>query len=195
MAASGRKTCLYEVLGVERTAAADDIKRAFRKLALQWHPWVAAACAARLRVLSALRGPLPRRSDKNPGNAEAEEKYKEIQSAYETLSDAQERQWCGAAHARIAHTRVGPTIVAIVAVLTARRRYDSHRDEILRGKSAPQGESGADPLETDLYAFFSTRVYSGFSGPSGFYKVPSLHRARSARTCRPKHAPPRTPSL
>ena len=58
----------YEVLGVERSASIDDVKKAYRKLALKFHP------------------------DKNPGNVEAEEKFKEISEAYEILSDAAKRQ-------------------------------------------------------------------------------------------------------
>lgn len=58
----------YEVLGVPRTATPDDMKKAFRKLAMQFHP------------------------DKNPGDKKAEEKFKEVNEAYETLSDPQKRQ-------------------------------------------------------------------------------------------------------
>jgi molecular chaperone DnaJ len=57
----------YEVLGVERGAEADAIKRAYRKLALQHHP------------------------DKNQGSAEAEEKFKELTEAYEVLRDPDKR--------------------------------------------------------------------------------------------------------
>jgi molecular chaperone DnaJ len=57
----------YEVLGVERAASADDIKKAYRKLAVKFHP------------------------DKNPGDKTAEEKFKEIGEAYEVLSDSQKR--------------------------------------------------------------------------------------------------------
>ncbi len=58
----------YEVLGVEKAASADDIKRAYRKLALKYHP------------------------DRNPGDAEAEKKFKEAAEAYEVLSDPEKRQ-------------------------------------------------------------------------------------------------------
>jgi molecular chaperone DnaJ len=58
----------YEVLGVSRTASADEIKKAYRKLAMQYHP------------------------DRNPGNKEAEEKFKEAAEAYEALGDADKRQ-------------------------------------------------------------------------------------------------------
>ena len=58
----------YEVLGVEKTASADDIKKAYRKKAIQYHP------------------------DRNPGDKEAEEKFKEAAEAYEVLSNPQKRQ-------------------------------------------------------------------------------------------------------
>jgi curved DNA-binding protein len=57
----------YKILGVERNASEDVIKRAYRKLAKQFHP------------------------DKNPGNKQAEEKFKEINEAYEVLSDPAKR--------------------------------------------------------------------------------------------------------
>jgi DnaJ-class molecular chaperone len=58
----------FEVLGVERGADADSIKKAFRKLARQYHP------------------------DVNPGDASAEAKFKEISEAYEVLSDPEKRR-------------------------------------------------------------------------------------------------------
>lgn len=58
----------YEVLGVERTASEPDIKKAYRKLALANHP------------------------DRNPGDKEAEARFKEASEAYEVLSDAEKRQ-------------------------------------------------------------------------------------------------------
>ncbi len=57
----------YKILGVERKASADDIRKAYRKLAMQHHP------------------------DKNPGNKKAEDKFKEINEAYQVLSDDQKR--------------------------------------------------------------------------------------------------------
>ena len=58
----------YEVLGVSKTASQDDIKKAFRKLALKYHP------------------------DRNKGNEEAMNKFKEANEAYSVLSDEQKRQ-------------------------------------------------------------------------------------------------------
>lgn len=57
----------YQTLGVERSASADEIKKAYRKLALKYHP------------------------DRNPGDKTAEEKFKEVSTAYEVLSDPQKR--------------------------------------------------------------------------------------------------------
>ena len=57
----------YKILGIERNATDAEIKSAFRKLALQYHP------------------------DRNPGNKQAEEKFKEINEAYEVLSDKEKR--------------------------------------------------------------------------------------------------------
>ncbi|MER3410286.1 MAG: molecular chaperone DnaJ [Thermoleophilia bacterium] len=59
---------LYDVLGVPKTATQEEIKKAYRRLARQWHP------------------------DKNPDNPEAEERFKEIQAAYDVLSDPEKRK-------------------------------------------------------------------------------------------------------
>ena len=61
-------TDLYEVLGVAKTASADEIKKAYKSLAMKYHP------------------------DKNPGNAEAEEKFKQINAAYDVLGDEAKRR-------------------------------------------------------------------------------------------------------
>src|SRR5687767_14414528 len=69
----------YEILGVAKTASQEEIKKAYRKVAIQFHP------------------------DKNPGNKEAEEKFKEAAEAYEVLSDQEKR----AHYDRFGHARQG----------------------------------------------------------------------------------------
>ncbi|MDD2206193.1 MAG: molecular chaperone DnaJ [Aminobacterium sp.] len=67
MPAPGAQEDFYEILGVPRDASAADIKKAYRRLVRKYHP------------------------DANPGNAEAEEKFKKINAAYEVLSDSEKR--------------------------------------------------------------------------------------------------------
>lgn len=61
------KRCYYDVLGVERNATEEEIKKSYRKLAMQYHP------------------------DRNPGDKEAEEQFKEAAESYEVLSDREKR--------------------------------------------------------------------------------------------------------
>ena len=84
----------YEVLGVSRTASADDIKSAYRRLALKYHP------------------------DKNPGDKAAEEKFKEAAEAYEILSDAEKR----AAYDRHGHAAVAGRRAASARTRTSSAR-------------------------------------------------------------------------
>lgn len=69
----------YEILGVDRSAENDEIKKAYRKIAIKYHP------------------------DKNPGDKEAEEKFKEAAEAYEVLSSSEKRQ----KYDRFGHQGVG----------------------------------------------------------------------------------------
>lgn len=117
--------CYYEVLGVGASADGAGIKKAYRVQALQWHP------------------------DKNQLRLEeADEKFKEVQNAYEVLSDKHERAW-----------------------------YDNHKDAILKADSHQAGGNwfgggGKRPTdEEDLFSYFSARCFSGYDGPKGFYAV------------------------
>src|SRR5216684_2565849 len=69
------KRCYYEILEVERSAGEGELKSAFRKLAMKWHP------------------------DRNPGDKSSESRFKEINEAYEVLKDGDKR----AAYDRFGH--------------------------------------------------------------------------------------------
>lgn len=105
----------YEILGVPKTATKDEIKKGYRKLAIQYHP------------------------DKNPGNKEAEEKFKEATEAYEVLSDDQKRQI-----------------------------YDQYGHAGLEGMGGPGGPGGFDPNAfqgfEDIFGDFSGIFENLFGG-------------------------------
>ncbi|KAK9054447.1 hypothetical protein SSX86_025525 [Deinandra increscens subsp. villosa] len=120
---SPEKRCLYEVLGLHRDCTADEIRSAYRKLALQRHP--------------------DKLIKSGISEAEATASFQELVNAYEVLSDVRERAW-----------------------------YDSHRSQILFSGTNPSNSSSASAVVPDLFSFFSSSVYSGFSDKGkGFYKV------------------------
>ena len=100
----------YEILGVERAADAEEIKRAYRRLAMKYHP------------------------DRNPGDADAEAKFKEAAEAYEVLSDAETRS-----------------------------RYDRFGREGLRGAGGPATHDFSRMNVEDIFSMFND-IFGGGGG-------------------------------
>ncbi|MDX2128139.1 MAG: molecular chaperone DnaJ [Chloroherpetonaceae bacterium] len=113
-----QKRDFYEVLGVAKSAGAEDIKKAYRKLAMQYHP------------------------DRNPNNKQAEEKFKEINEAYEVLSNEEKR-----------------------------RRYDQFGHAGVGTSAASDGGNpfaGRSGDVNDIFSAFSEMFGGGFDPQSGF---------------------------
>lgn len=118
------KRDFYDILGVSKTASADEIKKAYRKKAIQFHP------------------------DKNPGDKEAEEKFKEAAEAYEVLSDEQKRA-----------------------------RYDQYGHAGVGG-AASGGFGGGGMSMEDIFSQFGDIFGGHFGGFGGFGGFGSSQRGR-----------------
>ena len=108
------KRDFYEILEVSKSASADEIKKAYRKKAIQFHP------------------------DKNPGDKQSEEKFKEAAEAYEILSDPQKRQ-----------------------------RYDQYGHAGVGGGSGGGGFNGGGMNMEDIFSHFGD-IFGGHFGGGGF---------------------------
>jgi len=109
----------YEILSIERTADADEVKRAYRRMAMKFHP------------------------DRNPGDAEAEVKFKEAAEAYEVLSDGAKR-----------------------------KVYDQYGHEGLRGRGQQAGHDFSRMNVEDIFSMFND-IFAGGGGGGGGRRGPA----------------------
>ncbi len=118
----------YEVLGVTRSASADEIKKAYRKAAIQYHP------------------------DKNPGDKEAEDKFKEAAEAYDVLSNGDKKA-----------------------------RYDQFGHDGMRGGAGGGGFSGGGFSMDDIFSNFGDIFGGGFGGFGGGGSARRVNRGSDLR--------------
>jgi molecular chaperone DnaJ len=151
MASSMAKRCYYEVLGVSRTCTDGELKSAFRKQAMQLHP------------------------DKNPGDHHAEAKFKEVNEAYQVLSDEQKR----AAYDRFGHAAfehggggggfggfgMGEGFAASMADI-----FDDLFGDVMGGR---RGRSSGRERGADLRYNMEITLEEAFRGKSASLKIPT----------------------
>ncbi|MCA0400032.1 MAG: molecular chaperone DnaJ [Proteobacteria bacterium] len=140
----------YEILGVAKTADDAALKSAFRKLAMQYHP------------------------DKNPGDAEAEQKFKEINEAYQILSDGQKR----AAYDRFGHQAFenggggpggfGPDFASSMSDI-----FEDIFGDVFGGGGRRGGGRGGRERGADLRYNLEITLEEAFKGKNATIKVPT----------------------
>jgi molecular chaperone DnaJ len=158
-----QKRDYYEVLGVARTATAVELKSAYRKLAIQYHP------------------------DKNPGSHTAEERFKECSEAYEVLADEEKR----ARYDRFGHQAPGGFGPGFAAGGQGFGDINDIFGDIFgeifgqRSRQRPQGRTRGNDLRYNLEVTFSEAAF----GSEAKVKIP---RHRQCETCKGGGARPGT---
>lgn len=132
----------YETLGVARGASADDIKRAYRKLAMQFHP------------------------DKNPGDHAAEQKFKDINHAYDILKDDQKR----AAYDRMGHAAFENGARGGAAGAGFGANFSDIFDEMFGNMT---GRRGGVQRGSDLRYNLEITLEEAFKGSQATIRIPS----------------------
>jgi molecular chaperone DnaJ len=139
------KRCYYETLEVERTASDADLKSAFRKLAMKWHP------------------------DRNPGDKSAEGRFKEINEAYEILKDADKR----AAYDRFGHAAFehgGPGAQGFGDVAST---FADIFDDLFGMGGGRRGRGGGRERGADLRYNMEISLEEAYAGKAAQIRIPT----------------------
>jgi molecular chaperone DnaJ len=142
------KRCFYEVLSVERTASDGDIKAAFRKQAMQWHP------------------------DRNPGDNDSEHRFKELNEAYEILKDPDKR----AAYDRFGHAAfehgAGMSAAAHGFGADFATTFSGIFDDLF-GMSGRRGRGSGRERGADLRYNMEISLLEAFAGKAAQIRIPT----------------------
>jgi molecular chaperone DnaJ len=156
----------YEILGVQRSASEGDLKSAFRKLAMQHHP------------------------DKNPGDKSAEQKFKEINEAYDVLKDPQKRAaYDQFGHAAFEGGRGGPGGFGPEFDTTMSDIFDNLFGEFMGGRRGQQRGRGGRERGADLRYNMEISLQEAFTGKQAQIRVPT---SVACETCTGSGAKPGT---
>src|SRR6059058_3855357 len=140
------KRCYYEVLGVERTAHESELKAAFRKLAMKWHP------------------------DRNPGDKSCEVRFKEINEAYEILKDPDKR----AAYDRFGHAafeHAGPGAAGGFGDVAS--AFADIFDDLFGMGGGRRGRGGGRERGADLRYNMEITLEEAYSGKNAQVRIPT----------------------
>ena len=141
------KRCYYETLSIERTASDGDIKVAFRKQAMQWHP------------------------DRNPGNKDAEHRFKELNEAYEVLKDPDKRAaYDRFGHAAFEHGGMGGAAHGFGADFGT---TFSDLFEGIFGMSAGRGRGSGRERGADLRYNMEITLQEAYAGKAAQIRIPT----------------------
>src|SRR5256886_12381469 len=140
------KRCYYDVLGVERTSDESELKSAFRKLAMKWHP------------------------DRNPGDKSCEVRFKEINEAYEILKDPDKR----AAYDRFGHAafeHAGPGAAGGFGDVAS--AFADIFDDLFGMGGGRRGRAGGRERGADLRYNMEITLEEAYSGKSAQVRIPA----------------------